>query len=191
MEYILYILIVLGIWLGIWSFIPIVYKIFRDKKNYDKNLKKENITIEDPKKIELDKDVEGFESIEIFNPDTYIKETFLQIFHAVKVDQWDCEIKWSDLIFKKDSVILNIKYSTYGNFKIKEIKLTSGYNNYYYNDTLDIEVYRFFYEVYSKLTKEQNELLKKKTKENLLEIDKVLGKDTIRDSKIDWLLNGE
>jgi hypothetical protein len=56
---------------------------------------------------------------------------------------------------------------------------------------LDVEVYRFFYDIYVKFIKEENAAMKKKTDDSLVEINKVLGRDTIRDSKIDWLLNGE
>jgi len=56
---------------------------------------------------------------------------------------------------------------------------------------LDSEVYQFFYEVYEKAITQQNDDLKKMTDDNLSKINKVLGRDTIRDSKIDWLLNGE
>jgi hypothetical protein len=88
-------------------------------------------------------------------------------------------------------VTLKIEFSAYGNFKIKRIILTSGYNNYYYRSDLDSEVYQFFYEVYSKSITKQNDDLKKMTDDSLVKINKVLGRDTIRDSKIDWLLNGE
>jgi len=187
MEYILYILIVLGSWFAI----PAIYKIFRDEKAKKEKAKKEKPKKEKPKKLKLDKDVEGFESIEVFNRDNYIQETFEQIFHAIKVDQWDCKFSWGEMEFKKDSVLLNVEYTSYSNFKIKKITLVNGYNRYYYKADLDAEVYRFFYDIYVKFIKEENAELKKKTDDSLTEINKVLGRDTIRDSKIDWLLNGE
>ena len=143
------------------------------------------------KKIKLDTDVDGFKSIDMFNTDAYIENTFEQLFHAVKVDAWPCNYSYSEMEFKKDSVTLKIEFSAYGNFKIKRIILTSGYSNYYYRSDLDSEVYRFFYEVYAKSITKQNEDLKKIADSNLESINKVLGRDTIRDSKIDWLLNGE
>jgi hypothetical protein len=187
MEYILIILVFLGIWFAI----PTIYKIFRDEKAKKENAKKEKPKKEKSKKIKLDKDVEGFESIEVFNRDNYIQETFEQIFHAIKVDQWNCKFSWNEMEFKKDSVLLNVEYSSYSNFKIKKITLMNGYNRYYYKADLDVEVYRFFYDIYVKFIKEENATMKKKTDDSLVEINKVLGRDTIRDSKIDWLLNGE
>lgn len=187
MEWILYILVLLGIWFAI----PAIYKVFRDEKAKKEKAKKEKPKKEKPKKLKLDKDVEGFESIEVFNRDNYIQETFEQIFHAIKVDQWDCKFSWGEMEFKKDSVLLNVEYTSYGNFKIKKITLVNGYNRYYYKADLDVEVYRFFYDIYVKYIKEENAELKKKTDDSLAEINKVLGRDTIRDSKIDWLLNGE
>ena len=151
----------------------------------EKPVKKEN------KKIKLDTDVDGFKSIDMFNTDAYIQDTFELLFHAIKVDAWPCNFTYSEMEFKKDSVNLKIEFSAYGNFKIKRIILTSGYNNYYYRSDLDSEVYQFFYEVYEKAITKQNEDLKKITDTSLENINKVLGRDTIRDSKIDWLLNGE
>ena len=143
------------------------------------------------KKIKLDTDVDGFKSIDMFNTDAYIQDTFELLFHAIKVDAWPCNFSYSEMEFKKDSVTLKIEFSAYNNFKIKRIVLTSGYNNYYYRSDLDSEVYQFFYEVYSKSITKQNDDLKKMTDASLEKINKVLGRDTIRDSKIDWLLNGE
>lgn len=143
------------------------------------------------KKIKLDTDVDGFKSIDMFNTDAYIQDTFELLFHAIKVDAWPCNFSYGEMEFKKDSVTLKIEFSAYNNFKIKRIVLTSGYNNYYYRSDLDSEVYQFFYEVYSKSITKQNDDLKKMTDASLEKINKVLGRDTIRDSKIDWLLNGE
>ena len=151
----------------------------------EKPVKKEN------KKIKLYEDVDGFKSIDMFNSDAYIKDTFEQLFHAIEVDAWPCNFTYSEMEFKKDSVTLKIEFSAYENFKIKRIILTSGYNNYYYRSDLDSEVYRFFYEVYAKSITKQNEDLKRIADSNLESINKVLGRDTIRDSKIDWLLNNE
>lgn len=151
----------------------------------EKPVKKEN------KKIKLDEDVDGFKSIDMFNSDAYIKDTFEQLFHAIKIDAWPCNFSYSEMEFKKDSVTLKIEFSSYENFKIKRIILTSGYNNYYYRSDLDFEVYRFFYEVYAKSITNQNEDLKRIADSNLESINKVLGRDTIRDGKIDWLLKKE
>lgn len=151
----------------------------------EKPVKKEN------KKIKLDEDVDGFKSIDMFNSDAYIKDTFEQLFHAIKIDAWPCNFSYSEMEFKKDSVTLKIEFSAYENFKIKRIILTSGYNNYYYRSDLDFEVYRFFYEVYAKSITKQNEDLKRIADSNLESINKVLGRDTIRDGKIDWLLKKE
>jgi len=79
--------------------------------------------------------------------------------------------------------------NNYGNWN--DSTRVSGYNSYYYRSDLDSEVYRFFYEIYVKSVTKQNADLKRLTDSNLESINKVLGRDTIRDSKIDWLLNGE
>jgi hypothetical protein len=177
MEYILYILIVLGSWFAI----PTIYKIFRDEK-----AKKEK-----HKKLKLDTNISGFTSIDLFNSNEYIKDTFEQLFHAINVDAWPCDFSFNEIIFKKGKVELTIEYSDYGNFKIRNISVLTGYNRYYFKSDLDSEVYQFFYEIYSKAMMKQNDDLKKVTDDSLVEITKVLGRDTIRDSKIDMLLNGK
>jgi len=171
--------------------IPTIYKIFRDEKAKKEKARKEKPKKEKHNKIKLDKDVEGFDSLETFNSDNYIRETFDQLFHAINVDAWPCKFSYNEIEFKKGSVKLLIEYTAYGNFKIKRIVLESGYNRYHYKADLDVEFYRFFYDIYLKFTKKENEELKKKTDDSLVEINKVLGRDTIRDSKIDWLLNGK
>ena len=166
----------------------LTFNFFRLEEISEKEEKKSE---KENKKIKLDTDVDGFKSIDLFNTDAYIQDTFEQLFHAIKVDAWECNFSYSEMEFKKDSVTLKIEFSAYNNFKIKRIILTSGYNNYYYRCDLDLEVYQFFYEVYEKAVTQQNDDLKKITDDNLSKINKVLGRDTIRDSKIDWLLNGE
>ena len=140
-------------------------------------------------KIKLDTDVEGFAEVKRFNRDKYIEETFNQIFHAIQVDEWLSSFSYAYFEFTRDKIKLKIDYSDYDNFKIKSITLTSGYNNYYYSNGLDESVYRFFYNVYADYIKKENEDLKKATDASLVEINKVLGKSTIRDSKIDQLLD--
>ena len=140
-------------------------------------------------KIKLDTDVEGFAEVKRFNRDKYIEETFNQIFHAIQVDEWLSSFSYAYFEFTRDKIKLKIDYSDYDNFKIKSITLTSGYNNYYYSNGLDESVYRFFYNTYAEHIKKENEALKKLTDDSLVEINKVLGKSTIRDSKINQLLD--
>jgi len=141
------------------------------------------------KKIKLDTDVEGFNEVKRFNRDKYLEETFNQVFHAVEVDNWSSIYGYKSMEFKKDKITLKIEHSDYTYFKIKSITLTSGYNNFHYNNDLDESTYRFFYNVYSDNIKKENEDSKKRADESLSEIHKALGKDTIRDSKINKLLN--
>lgn len=171
----------------------LTFNFFRLEEVPEKEVseKKEKEAKKEKKKIKLDTDVDGFKSIDTFNTDAYIQDTFELLFHAIKVDAWPCNFSYNEMEFKKDSVALKIEFSAYSNFKIKRMILTSGYNNYYYRSDLDSEVYQFFYEVYEKAITKQNEDLKKIADASLEKINKVLGRDTIRDSKIDWLLNGE
>ena len=143
-----------------------------------------------PKKIKLDTDVEEFKEVKSFNRDKYIVETFNQVFHAIQVDEWESKFNYNLIEFKKDKITVKIDYKDYDNFKIKSITLTSGYSNFHYNEPLDESIYRFFYNVYSENVKRENEALKKATDDSLIEIHKVIGKSSIRDNKLDQLLNG-
>ena len=161
----------------------IIIKSVKQKSKIKKEINKGKV------KIKLDTDVEGFDEVKRFNRDKYIEETFNQIFHAIEVDEWLASFSYGYFEFNKDKIKLKIDYSDYDNFKIKSITLTSGYSNYNYRSDLDESVYRFFYNVYANYIKKENEDLKKATDASLVEINKVLGKSTIRDSKIDQLLD--
>lgn len=168
--------IIISLILILASVAVIVLKI---KKNKVKEIK--------PNKIKLDTDVIGFDEVKRFDRDRYIEETFNQVFNAIQHDEWLLSFGYNNIEFKKDNIILKVEYSDYGNFKIKSITL---YSNYYYRSDLDESVYRFFYKVYSDCINQENEQIKKKTDKSLSEINKVLGKGAIRDSKIDQLLKG-
>jgi hypothetical protein len=142
------------------------------------------------RKIKLDTDVEEFEEIKKFNRNEYIEETFNDVFHAIQLDEWSPIFNYGSFEFNKDNVKVKIEYSDYKKFKIKSITLTSRYTNYNYTNDLDESVYRFFYNIYSTNIKTDNERIKKATDDSLSEINKVLGKSTIRDRKIDQLLDG-
>lgn len=81
-----------------------------------------------------------------------------------------------------------MEFSSYKKFIIKKITLSSGFETYYYKFDLDLDVYKFFYDIYSKSVMERNGRLKKSVDQNLEKINKVIGRDTIRDSKIDLIL---
>ena len=154
--------------------------------------KRKNKEVSKPKssKIKLDTDIEEFKSVKSFNRDKYLVETFNEVFHAIKVDEWQSTFSYSVIEFKKDKITVKLDYSDYDNFKIKSITLTSGYSNFHYTEPLDESTYRFFYNCYSENIKRENEALKKKADESLAEIHKVIGKSSIRDNKLDQLLNG-
>jgi hypothetical protein len=155
-----------------------------------KSTSKKEVSKGNPKKIKLDTDVEEFKEVKSFNRDKYIVETFNQVFHAIQVDEWESKFNYNLIEFKKDKITVKIDYKDYDNFKIKSITLTSGYSNFHYNEPLDESIYRFFYNVYSENVIKENEDLKKATDDSLVEIHKVIGKSSIRDNKLDQLLNG-
>ena len=142
-------------------------------------------------KIKLDTDVPEFTNIDLFDTSEYLKQPFEEIFNAVELDNWEYNFNYNQIDFKKGSITLTIDYSCFRYFKITRIFLTRGYDKYEYNYDLDINTYRYFYKVYSDKIRSDNEILQKKADRLLTEINSVIGKSTLRDSKIDRLLNGK
>ena len=151
---------------------------------------KPNVEVKKVKKIKvkLNEDIDEFKSIDPFDKDKYIEETFEKIFHSIRVDEWPFIFSYGEITFQKDSVELKLEFSSYKKFIIKRIILSSGYETYYYKSDLDFDIYKFFYDIYSKSVEERNGRLKKSIDQNLEKINRVIGRDTIRDSKIDLIL---
>jgi hypothetical protein len=164
-------------------------KIQKRKKKKSTSNKKSSSKDDKNKKIKLDTDVEGFDEVKRFNRDEYLKETFNQVFYAIEVDDWTSSYGYRSIQFVKDNITLKVDYSDHNNFKIKSITLTSGYNTFNYTSTLNESTYRFIYNIYSEYIKKENETLKKSTDDSLSEIHKVIGKSSIRDNKINQLLD--
>jgi hypothetical protein len=95
------------------------------------------------------------------------------------------------MYFTKGLVKLKINFYELRNFKIRSINLSTGYQEFKYTDDLDVLHYEFFYKVYCDFRKAENEGNKKKVDMSMKEIRDVLGKETLRDSKIDMLLNSD
>jgi hypothetical protein len=140
----------------------------------------------------------SYKRVKKFNESDYIKSTFSHLFHSIKVDDgWFRESDYSEMTFKKrpqggsydDEVTLKIKYEDYKEFKIKYIHLIS--REVYTFDIKDINTndYDFFYQCYVDLMNESNRIKKERADESLSKIHKVIGKSSLRDSKIEDILN--
>ena len=139
-----------------------------------------------------------YKRINKFNESEYIKSTFTHLFHSIKVDDgWLRDTEHSEIIFKKrpnggsydDEVTLKIKYEDYKEFKIKYVHLIS--REVYTYDVRDIgkDDYDFFYQCYVDLMTESNRIKKERADESLSKIHNVIGISSLRDSKIDDILN--
>ena len=178
--------LIMGLILIIVTSTLFILKMRKTKSTSNKEVSKDK-----PSKIKLDTAVQGFDEVKRFDRDKYLEETFNQVFHAIQIGDWSTPIfNHGSFEFKKDKIVLKVEYSDYNKFKIKSITLSSGYSTFNYRSDLDESVYRYFYNTYAEYIKFENEELKKRADKSLSEIHKALGKDTIRDSKIDQLLNG-
>jgi hypothetical protein len=164
-----------------------LFGIFRKKKEVKPEVKPEN----KKKKIPLDKDTD-LTVVEKFDEDKYLADTFEEVFRAIRYDNWKREFTtYGEMYFTKGLVKLKINFYEFRNFQIRSIDLSTGYQEFKYTDDLDELHYKFFHEVYCDFRKEENEVNKKKVDMSMKEIRDVLGKETLRDSKIDMLLNSD
>lgn len=183
MIYIMFGIIVIGV-------ITIVY--LRKKWGLDKTEKLQNAKAE-------------FVAIDEFNEAEYIEKTFKDVIHSVMIEEdWETEHGYEELVFKKsirdnrvgslrsNYVTLKVKYELRGKkFKISNLFLTANNTFSYKVDKLDLNQYKFFYNTYVDYINSKNEARKMTVDKSLELIRMAVGKDTIRDSKIDDILNGD
>lgn len=159
---------------------------FINKKNRSKNLPTKN-------------EKEEFLEIETFDENQYVEDTFQRIFHSVKMDNWEKEIHYDEITFEKgpeganewDKVKLLVKYKiSKGKFIIDNIHLSAG-TFFTFKGEVEIDDYRFFYDCYAKWKQKENRDTKDRADASLSKIHSVIGKASIRDSKLDELLGEE
>ena len=93
--------------------------------------------------------------------------------------------------FIKDRVKMKVHFSDWDSFYIKKIEIASGYQTYHYKEDLDEDHYQFFYDKYCAHRNEVNEKKKRVVEKSMEQIRTALGKDVLRDGKIDMLLNSD
>lgn len=180
LEVALYVILSLML-VGIFIIIGIRYKMNKERKSK-----------EIPKSIQ-----EEFVEIEKFNEDKYIEDTFESVFHSVQIDEWETEVDHDEIKFTKkpkgssswNSIDLKVKYKIKnGKFLIDMIFLYAG-NHFTYKGKLNIDDYKFFYKKYADYKNEENRKSKESCDSSLNRIHNILGKSTLRDAKIDEILN--
>ena len=143
---------------------------------------------EKAKTVKLDQEHDQFASVERFNTDRYVENMFLDLFHAVRSEEWRRIISYGTMEFKKDNVTMKLEFSDYSSFKIKSVSVEAGYKSFRFRSEMPIADYAFFHEVYCMNVREENEKLKSHTEEGMAAIRKSIGKAALRDGKIDFLL---
>jgi len=163
-----------------------LFDIFKKKKSVQ-----EQVAPSKKKKVVLDKEMD-FPGIEKFDEDRYLTDTFEDVFRAIRYDGWKREFtNYGEMHFTKGKVQVKIHFRDNSTFYIKRIELHAGYNTFIYRDELDVDHYNMFYEIYRDFVIAQNEGKKKNIEKSMKEINDVLGKDVLRDSKIDRLLESD
>lgn len=138
--------------------------------------------------LKLDKEYKQFTPVELFDKDKYVEDMFIELFHAIRSDEWETSMDYGSLKFKKESVVLKVEFSTWDKFVIKSITIETGYKTFRFKSKLPIEIYTFFYDFYCKTTNDINEKLKNDADESMKVIRDCIGKTELRDSKLDILL---
>jgi len=151
------------------------------------------------KSVKVTKNPKKRKIVEKFNTKSYIESTFRQVIHSVKVDDWfrvvsDSSDKVIEFIKKPENgssrgeVKLIVKYEDIDEFKIKSIYLSAGEFFIYDVNKLTDDDYDFFHNCYVSYAEESNLAAKERVDKSLERIKNVLGRSSIRDSKIDDIL---
>ena len=149
-----------------------------------------------PKKFKLDENYEDFTSVDGFDTNQYINETFQDIFHSImNDDDWGSVINDVEIYYKKKNIDIKIDYEDYRNFKIKSIWLYvknkhsySASEIFQYTESLDATFYKFVYDFYSSSKEKENNEKKQKFDNILTVVKDAIGKSSIRDRRLDELL---
>jgi hypothetical protein len=157
---------------------------------------------EEPKKelikVKLDEDNDQFLSIKDFDESDYINKNFDDIFHSImNTDDWVISITNYEISIKNKNEKLEVKIDygdLFSHFKIKFLKLYVYKSKYYpasifhYTDDLDINFYKFVYNLYSKNKETLNNNRKENCDDALSVVKEAIGKSSIRDRRLDELL---
>lgn len=168
------ILLLIGIIAISWLSV-LIYKIKMNKGKKSKVI---------PKNIK-----DEFVEIKSFNEDKYIEDTFEDIFHSVQIDNWDLEVNYEEIKFSKNKVDLIVKYKIEGGiFTIPAIYLSAG-TFFSHKGDIKEKDYKFFYQKYADYKNEFNKNSKDNCDKSMKKIHNIIGKSTLRDTKLNKILN--
>jgi len=168
------ILLLIGIIAISWLSV-LIYKIKMNKGKKSKVI---------PKNIK-----DEFVEIKSFNEDKYIEDTFEDIFHSVQIDNWDLGVNYEEIKFSKNKVDLIVKYKIEGGiFTISAIYLSAG-TFFSHKGDIKEKDYKFFYQKYADYKNEFNKNSKDNCDKSMKKIHNIIGKSTLRDTKLNKILN--
>lgn len=168
-------------------------------------ISKKKEEIKETKRINIGESLSDCKRIEKFDSEEYIKETFNNILYDIKNDieggfnTWNFRIDYSKMQFEKikhrsqfntSKICLNIDFTDYDKFEIKRIELNTSSKTFNIKD-INSEYYKFIYDCYVNDMNERNRREREKVDKSLSDINEIIGKDNLRDMKLDQLLNGE
>lgn len=171
---------------------------FGNKEEVVEKVKKEKI-------IKVGETLSEFKRVERFDSDEYIKDSFSNVLHDIKNDiegglnTWELKMDYSKIQFDKtvqrsqwdkSKITLKIDFTDYDEFEIKRIEFNTSSKTFSMKD-INSEYYKFIYDCYVKYITEKNTLEKERVDKSLSDINEIIGKDNLRDIKLDQLLNGE
>lgn len=171
---------------------------FGNKEEVVEKVKKEKI-------IKVGETSSEFKRVERFDSEEYIKDSFSNVLHDIKNDieggfnTWELKIDYSKMQFEKiiqrsqwdkTKITLKIDFTDYNEFEIKKIEFETYSKTFSIKD-INSEYYKFIYDCYVKYITERNKLEKERVDKSLSDINEIIGKDNLRDMKLDQLLNGE
>jgi len=175
----------------------ILYVININKKSIIKN-NKENI---DDTIYITEKNYNGFDIVNKFDAEEHISDAINTIFTDIKnsQDEWTIDVNYDEITIKKRKLSenyvigkINIKiiYVETNFFSIKSIELSTNIKSYRLKK-LKKEHYELIYNIYKRNIEMKNQANKDLADKSLEEIYNLIGKDTLRDIKIDNILNDE
>ena len=170
---------------------------FENKEEVAEKVKKEKI-------IKVGETSSEFKRVERFDSEEYIKDSFSNVLHDIKNDieggfnTWDLKIDYSKIQFEKiiqrsqwdkSRITLKIDFTDYDEFEIKRIELDTSVKSFSIKD-INSDYYKFIYDCYVKYINEKNIKEKEIVDKSLSDINEIIGKDNLRDMKLDQILGG-
>jgi hypothetical protein len=149
-------------------------------------------------------DESDFIEVKDFDKNIMINDSFDKVIHSISInedwieDSGDNSLRFTKKLDEKDTiawnrdeVILTVRYRIEkGKFIVRELYLSSNLSNFSKEgDKITIKQKKIFYDKYVEYKNRQNDMKKSEILNSLSKINLSVGKSSIRDKKIDDILN--